>query len=117
MAAACGAALAIACILAFALVGHGTPAPFDPPRRLVVSGPYHLVRNPLYVAAVLALSGSAMFWQSAALLAFAGLFFVTSHLVVVLYEEPALRRTFGDAYMAYCRRTGRWWPRRRAGPE
>src|SRR4051812_10453821 len=46
-----GAALALWCILTFALSGRGTPAPFDPPRRLVVAGPYRLVRNPMYVGA------------------------------------------------------------------
>ena len=39
IATACGAALAVWCILNFAIIGRGTPAPFDPPRRLVVRGP------------------------------------------------------------------------------
>ncbi|OFW22708.1 MAG: hypothetical protein A3H97_06685 [Acidobacteria bacterium RIFCSPLOWO2_02_FULL_65_29] len=46
-----GAALVLACILTFVFVGKGTPAPFDPPRRLVVRGPYGIVRNPMYVGA------------------------------------------------------------------
>src|SRR5207245_127693 len=41
-----GAGLAIASILTFAFIGKGTPAPFDPPRKLVVAGPYRWVRNP-----------------------------------------------------------------------
>src|SRR5437667_6056995 len=49
-----GGALALWCILAFATVGKGTPAPFDPPRRLVVVGPYRYVRNPMYIGAGLA---------------------------------------------------------------
>jgi protein-S-isoprenylcysteine O-methyltransferase Ste14 len=40
------------------------------------------------------------------------LFFLTTHLFVVLYEEPTLRRTFGAEYEAYRRRTKRWWPTR-----
>jgi len=107
-----GGALALWCVLAFALVGRGTPAPFDPPRRLVVAGPYRFVRNPMYVGAGVALAGAALFFESAALAGFTGLFFLITHLFVLWYEEPALRRTFGEAYDAYCRRVRRWRPRR-----
>ena len=106
-----GGALALWCVLAFALVGRGTPAPFDPPRRLVVKGPYRFVRNPMYVGAGLGLAGAALFFESAALAGFTGLFFLITHLFVRAYEEPALRRTFGEAYDAYCRRVRRWRPR------
>lgn len=109
---ACGAALALTCIFTFVFVGRGTPAPFDPPRGLVVQGPYRLVRNPMYLGAVLALAGAALFYQSIPLLGYAGLFLLVTHLFVVLYEEPTLRRTFDSDYEAYCRRVGRWWPKR-----
>jgi protein-S-isoprenylcysteine O-methyltransferase Ste14 len=108
---ASGAALALTCILTFVFVGRGTPAPFDPPRRLVVQGPYRLVRNPMYLGASLALTGAALFYQSIPLLGYAGLFLLITHMFVVLYEEPTLRQTFERDYQAYCRRTGRWWPK------
>jgi protein-S-isoprenylcysteine O-methyltransferase Ste14 len=107
-----GAALALACILTFVFVGKGTPAPFDPPRVLVVRGPYRVVRNPMYIGAGLALMGAALFYQSRALMAYLGLFLLMTHVFVVLYEEPTLRRMFGKDYDAYCRRTARWWPTR-----
>jgi protein-S-isoprenylcysteine O-methyltransferase Ste14 len=106
-----GAALALACILTFVFVGRGTPAPFDPPRRLVSRGPYRLVRNPMYLGAGLALTGAALFYQSLPLVGYAALFLIVTHVFVVSYEEPALRRTFGSDYEEYCRRTGRWWPK------
>jgi protein-S-isoprenylcysteine O-methyltransferase Ste14 len=109
---ACGAALALMCILTFVVVGRGTPAPFDPPRRLVVRGPYRFVRNPMYLGAGLALAGASLFYRSIPLLAYAGLFLFITHIFVVSYEEPTLLRTFEGDYEAYCRRTGRWWPKR-----
>jgi protein-S-isoprenylcysteine O-methyltransferase Ste14 len=108
---AAGAALAITCILTFVFVGRGTPAPFDPPRRLVGRGPYRFVRNPMYLGATLALCGAALFYQSIPLFGYAVLFLLVTHIFVVVYEEPALRRTFDEDYEAYCRRVGRWWPK------
>ena len=105
-----GAAVALWCVLAFAYVGRGTPAPFDPPRRLVERGPYRYVRNPMYLGGALALAGAAAFFESPALLGFTALFLMATHLFVVFYEEPTLRRLFGEAYDAYCRRVHRWVP-------
>jgi protein-S-isoprenylcysteine O-methyltransferase Ste14 len=107
---AVGAAIALWCVLTFASLGRGTPAPFDPPRRLVIRGPYRFVRNPMYIGAGLALAGAALFYESLSLLAYAGIFFLATHLFVILYEEPALRQTFGQEYEAYRGRVRRWWP-------
>ena len=109
---AVGGALALWCVATFAVVGRGTPAPFDPPRRLVVRGPYRIVRNPMYTGAGVALAGAALYYQSDALAGYAALFLLATHVFVVAYEEPTLRQTFGAEYAAYCGRVGRWWPRR-----
>jgi protein-S-isoprenylcysteine O-methyltransferase Ste14 len=111
-----GALLALWCIVTFALVGRGTPAPFDPPRRLVVSGPYRYVRNPMYLGAGLALGGAALVYRSLALLIYVAVFLVATHLFVVAYEEPTLARLFGEEYVAYRTRVHRWLPRRRRRP-
>jgi protein-S-isoprenylcysteine O-methyltransferase Ste14 len=110
-----GGVLAVWSILSVAVLGRGTPAPFDPPVRLVVRGPYRFVRNPMYIGAGLALLGAALLYQSLALLAYGVGFFATTHLFVVAYEEPTLRRTFGAEYDAYLASTGRWLPRSRRG--
>ncbi len=110
--AASGAVLALSCIVTFIVIGHGTPAPFDPPRRLVVVGPYRLVRNPMYIGAGLVLAGAALFYESWALLGYCAAFAFTTHLFAVLYEEPTLRATFGAPYLRYCERVQRWWPKR-----
>jgi len=105
-----GLALAIACVLTFAVIGKGTPAPFDPPRQLVIAGPYRYVRNPMYIGAGLALFGAAIFYRSTALALYATVFLVITHLFVMLYEEPHLRRVFGQSYEAYLRTVHRWVP-------
>lgn len=107
-----GAALALWCVLAFATLGNGTPAPFDPPRRLVVRGPYRSVRNPMYLGAGLALLGAALAYGSLALAGYAAVLGVTVQLFVRYHEEPRLRRSFGADYEEYRARVGRWWPRR-----
>jgi protein-S-isoprenylcysteine O-methyltransferase Ste14 len=64
----------------------------------------------MYIGAGLALAGAALFYEWWALLGYAGLFFFATHVFVVWYEEPTLRRTFGQEYEAYCRQVRRWWP-------
>ena len=108
---AVGGAVALWCVSSFAFVGRGTPAPFAAPSRLVTRGPYRFVRNPMYIGAGLIFAGAAVFYASLALMEYTGLFFLASHLFVVLYEEPTLRRIFGAEYAAYCGRVRRWWPR------
>ena len=105
-----GLALAIACVLTFAFVGRGTPAPFDPPRALVIAGPYRYVRNPMYIGAGTALFGAALRYGSLALAAYAVVFLLITHLFVLLYEEPHLRGAFGQVYEDYLRTVHRWVP-------
>lgn len=64
-----------------------TPAPFDPPRRLVVVGPCRLVRNPVYLGAGLALAGAALFYESWVLLGYCVVFTLVMSLFVVVYES------------------------------
>lgn len=109
--AAVGSLLALWCILTFAFIGKGTPAIFDPPRRLVVRGPYRFVRNPMYIGAGLAVSGAALYYRSVALFAYAVGFWLVTHLFVIAFEEPTLLRTFQHDYDHYRRNVSRWWPR------
>jgi protein-S-isoprenylcysteine O-methyltransferase Ste14 len=105
-----GAALVLASGGFFVVRGRGTPALFDPPRHFVASGPYRLVRNPMYVGALLLLAGLALYFGSPTLLVAVPLVFAIAHLLVILYEEPHLRRTFGAPYEDYCHAVHRWLP-------
>lgn len=106
-----GAAVALSCVALFVTRGRGTPAPFDPPQVFVAGGPYRYVRNPMYVGAVLALVGGGLGVRSASVIAFGLAFWLLSHSLVVLVEEPDLAKRFGDSYARYARRVNRWVPR------
>jgi protein-S-isoprenylcysteine O-methyltransferase Ste14 len=107
-----GIALYFACAFwGFALRGNGTPAPIDPPKKLVVEGPYRIVRNPMYWSVVSVLLGEALIFHSLALVELAVALFAGANLFVLFYEEPVLLRKFGAEYEEYCRRVPRWLPR------
>jgi protein-S-isoprenylcysteine O-methyltransferase Ste14 len=108
-----GAALMLWCWAEFVTRGRGTPAPYDPPRRLVVVGPYRHVRNPMYVAGALIILGQAALYASTGLLWYAAAFVVAAHVFVVAYEEQTLADRFGADYAAYRGAVGRWLPRLR----
>ena len=101
----------IGAFLRFVRDGLGTPAPVAPTERLVVTGAYRHVRNPMYLAVVSAIVGQALLLGQPVLLAYAALvaFLVVSF--VRLYEEPVLRRQFGEEYEAYRRAVPGWVPR------
>jgi protein-S-isoprenylcysteine O-methyltransferase Ste14 len=106
-----GVALYFWCVWVFATVGRGTPGPWDAPRRFVAVGPYRWVRNPIYISALLVIGGEAWLFLSAPLLLYAIAVAFGVHLFVIGYEEPTLRRTFGETYVQYLRTVPRWVPR------
>jgi protein-S-isoprenylcysteine O-methyltransferase Ste14 len=79
----------------FALQSVGTPAPVFPPRRLVVTGLYRYVRNPMYVTVVISILGQGLILGNLRLLEYGAVVWLPAHLFVLLYEEPTLRATFG----------------------
>ena len=106
-----GLASLLDCFARFALEGRGTPAPVAQTEVLVASGLYRFVRNPMYVSVLIIISGQALLFGQARLLAYAGVMLAAFHLNVLLYEEPKLRRRFAESYEIYCLNVGRWWPR------
>ena len=109
-----GVALYLMCAFwSFALRGKGTPAPIDPPKKLVKEGPYRIVRNPMYWSVAFVMLGEAMVFRSVTLVEIAAAFFAATMVFVMLHEEPALRDAFGAEYEEYCRRVPRWIPRLR----
>lgn len=106
-----GALFGLWCIFAFVIIGKGTQMPLDPPRHLVIRGPYRFVRNPMYVGAGFALAGAALYFESLELVMYGAVLSVITHSFVVFYEERVLEKKFGPDYEAYRRQVRRWLPR------
>jgi protein-S-isoprenylcysteine O-methyltransferase Ste14 len=97
----------------FATEGEGTLAPWDPPRRLVIRGPYRYVRNPMISGVLFVLFGEALFLISSPHFVWAIIFLGANAVWIPLVEEAGLRRRFGDSYLDYCRHVPRLVPRLR----
>jgi len=95
----------------FATEGQGTLAPWDPPRQLVVRGPYRYVRNPMISGVLLVLIGEALLLLSWPHATWALLFFVINAIYIPLLEEPMLAERFGESYREYGRHVPRLLPR------
>lgn len=106
-----GTALICVTVSQFATLGRGTLAPWDPPRRLVLSGVYRYQRNPMISGVFLVLIGEAVGFSSPEVLAWAATFLTLNATLIPLLEEPGLKRRFGGEYIEYCRHVPRWIPR------
>jgi protein-S-isoprenylcysteine O-methyltransferase Ste14 len=95
----------------FATIGKGTLAPWDPPRALVIRGPYRYVRNPMISGVLAILLGEAILFGSFAVLTWFMLFFAINALIMPLIEEPILESRFGSDYVDYKRAVPRWIPK------
>ena len=95
----------------FLIEGRGTPAPIDPPKKLVATGFYRYVRNPMYVGVLLILIGHFLWFKNVWLIVYTVVAFLIVHLFVTLYEEPTLKRKFGARYEEYLKKVPRWIPR------
>ncbi|WP_234416593.1 isoprenylcysteine carboxylmethyltransferase family protein [Ruegeria sp. Alg231-54] len=94
----------------FVLEGRGTPAPWGPPQRFVVSGPYRYVRNPMLSSVILMIMAEAVALSSPLLLLWAIVFFLLNTLYFKFIEEPGLERRFGGDYLRYKAKVSRWVP-------
>jgi protein-S-isoprenylcysteine O-methyltransferase Ste14 len=97
----------------FVADGRGTPAPVAPTERLVISGMYRYVRNPMYLAVVTGITGQALALGQYPLLAYAAVVWAATATFARWYEEPTLTRQFGAQYAAYRRAVPAWLPRAR----
>ncbi len=108
-----GVALFVATLRRFAVEGRGTLAPWDPPRRLVVTGPYRHVRNPMISGVLLVLAGEALVLLSRPHGIWALVFLAVNAVYIPLVEEPRLAQRFGERYAEYRRQVPQLVPRLR----
>ena len=97
----------------FAMIGGGTPAPIAPTKVLVVKGLHRFVRNPMYLGVALVIAGQAWLFHSLRIAIYLACFGLIVHLFVLFYEEPTLRRQFGEEYERYRKQVPRWIPKLR----
>ena len=108
---AAGCIIYIWCSLSFVFYGRGTPIHSMPPKKLVVTGLYRFVRNPIYIGGFLILAGEVLLFQSKGLLFYFLAIFVWVIFSVPVFEEPRLKKRFGESYKRYCKSVPRWIPR------
>lgn len=106
-----GIILAFTTVKLFLSEGNGTPAPWDPTKKLVVSGPYRYVRNPMITGALLILIGESLIFGSYPLALWTLFFFILNSIYFPLFEEKNLEKKFGKKYTDYKNNVPRWLPR------
>ena len=110
---ATGAAALLECFFRFAWTGFAAPVPVTPTRKLIVTGLYRHVRNPMYFGVITLVIGEALLLGQPALLAYAAMAWIFFHLFVIGYEEPTLARLFPEDFARFTRAVPRWIPRLR----
>jgi len=108
-----GLMIMVVCISAFIRIGRGTLAPWSPTKKLVITGLYRYVRNPMIFGVLIALIGEAFALRSLNILIWAASFFIINTLYFIVYEEPNLEDRFGNEYLDYKKHVSRWLPKRK----
>ncbi|MDX1488827.1 MAG: isoprenylcysteine carboxylmethyltransferase family protein, partial [Acidiferrobacterales bacterium] len=111
-----GLALRVWTDVLFLRFGNGTLAPWNPPTKLVIRGPYRHVRNPMISSVVIILLGECLFFQSWPLAAWVVLFFGVHLIYFPVIEEKGLIKRFGNDYLIYKINVPRWIPRMQPWP-
>jgi protein-S-isoprenylcysteine O-methyltransferase Ste14 len=98
-------------VVRFVRLGRGTLMPNVPTERLVVTGLYRYVRNPMYVGDLAVLAGEALLFRSYWLLGYAAIVWIVLDTFIRRYEEPTLQRRHSADYPSYRAQVRRWLPR------
>jgi protein-S-isoprenylcysteine O-methyltransferase Ste14 len=102
--------IAWCCWLQFT-VGQGTTGFSEPTRKLVTSGPYGIVRNPMMEGQFLVFAGLGFLLDLGAMFLLLPVLILATHGVTVFIEEPNLKSRFGQEWIEYTKKVPRWFPR------
>ena len=91
--------------------GHGTPLPMDCPNKLVINGPYKIVRNPMAVAGIGQGIAVGLMLGSYGVLLYALSGAIFWHLAIRPSEEQDLHKRFGASFLTYKKNTWCWMPK------
>ena len=98
-------------IVTFAKIGKGTLAPWDPPTKLVITGMYRYVRNPMITGVMFILIAESLLTSSLYISCWTVLFIFGCVVLIPIIEEPQLEIRFGEDYRLYKQHVSRWIPR------
>lgn len=101
----------ISAVFEFAERGNGTPIPYDPPQRLVTSGLYRYLANPMQASCTLVMLLWAVMLRNQWLLYAGSISLIYSAGIAWWDEREDLSRRFGEPWRAYRRKVRNWWPR------
>ena len=97
------------CTGLFSFFGNGTPAPIEPPEKLVVEGIYKYTRNPMYLCYFLIILGEFLVLGYILLLYYFFFIVVFINIYIIFFEEPVLEKRFKEDYNNYKDRVPRWF--------
>ena len=90
----------------------GTPVPFNPPPKLVTTGPYAYIRNPMLSGVFILLFGFGVLFNSISLVfIFTPLFILFNYVELKAIEEPELEKRLGENYLKYKKRIPMFIPK------
>ena len=106
-----GLSVVVITISKFIRIGKGTLAPWSPTKKLVISGIYGHIRNPMILGVFTAIIGESVAILSLKILIWAIIFFIINNIYFMIFEEPGMVKRFGDEYKEYKKNVPRWIPR------
>ena len=77
--------------------------------ELITDGLYKYSRNPQYLGTILILLGNSLILNSYKLITLTLFAFVSLNILIMFIEEKNMKKSFGEKYKEYCKKTGRWF--------
>ena len=103
-----GVSVFIYCSALFSKIGRGTPVPVEPPKKLVISGLYKFTRNPIYIGYFFIFLAEFFMFGHLLLLFYSVFIMLLIYIYIVYFEEPVLKKRFGNSYIEYTKKVPRW---------